>query len=294
LVQNILGEGKISDTWKYIDQIKDVQSMIAGKITELKNAKKDLEDKKKETEQARAELVSLKSRLADQKKIVEDTSRQKNALLKQTKNQESNYKKILAQKIALKDSFEKEVRDFESQLKFILDPSTLPSGAVFNWPLDNIFITQLFGATVDAKRLYVSGSHNGVDFAASIGTPVKAMLSGTVVGTGDTDLTCPGASFGRWVLIKHNNGLSSLYAHFSLIKVSAGQSVSTGEIIGYSGNTGYTTGPHLHVTVYAASAVQIQNRPSKSCGGRTYTMPIAAINAYLDPMLYLPRYVASR
>jgi murein DD-endopeptidase MepM/ murein hydrolase activator NlpD len=113
------------------------------------------------------------------------------------------------------------------------------------------------------------------------------MLSGTVIGTGDTDLTCPGASYGKWVLIKYNNGLASLYGHFSLIKVSKGQAVDTGDLVGYSGNTGYTTGPHLHLTVFAAAAVSVQNLPSKACSGRVYTIPVAAINAYLNPMDYL-------
>ncbi|MDD5152749.1 MAG: M23 family metallopeptidase, partial [Candidatus Pacebacteria bacterium] len=199
------------------------------------------------------------------------------------------YTKLLKQQLAEKEALEKELRDYEATLRFILDPSSIPTRGtkVFFPPLATLRITQLFGKTVDSVRLYASGTHNGVDFAADVGTPVKAMLGGTVAGTGDTDITCAGASFGKWVLIRHKDGLASLYAHFSLIKVSAGDVVTTGQLIGYSGNTGYSTGPHLHISVYANAGVDIKQFPSKSCGGRTYTMPVAAINAYLNPLDYL-------
>ena len=114
------------------------------------------------------------------------------------------------------------------------------------------------------------------------------MVSGIVIGTGDTDLTCRNASWGKWVTIEYDNGLASTYGHLSLIKVTSGQRVSTGQVVGYSGNTGHSTAPHLHVTVYAGDAVQIQQKPSAACPGKTYTIPLAARNAYLDPLEYLP------
>ena len=82
---------------------------------------------------------------------------------------------------------------------------------------------------------YNGQGHDGVDFGAAIGTPVYAALDGVVEGTGNTDLVCPGASFGKWIFIQHANGLSTMYAHLSLIKVSQGQTVRTGDIIGYTG-----------------------------------------------------------
>ncbi len=288
LPEAILSQKKISFLWNDIDSIISVNEAIKGKTFELKEVKGVLEDTRKETIDAQKELIKLKEELADEQKIVEQNTLEKNKLLKQTKNSEANYQKILKEQVAKKNALEQEVRNYESQLKFILDPSKLPSPGVLSWPLDDVYVTQLFGKTVAAKRLYASGSHSGVDFRASVGTPVKAMSDGTILGTGDTDTTCPGASFGKWILIEHNNGLSSAYGHLSLIKVSQGQKVSRGEIIGYSGATGHVTGPHLHITVYASSAVKVQTLPSKSCSGKTLTQPIAAVNAYLDPMYYLP------
>ncbi len=294
IVENLLSSEKFSSAWNDIDNVMTVREKIRKQIVQLKEVKGELEDTRKETVDAKNELVSLKGELADQKKIVEQNANQKKKLLAQTKNNEANYQKLLKDRVAQKDALEKELRDYESQLKYVLDPSRLPSAGVFSWPLDYVLVTQQFGKTVDSKRLYVSGSHGGVDFRASVGTPVKAMARGVVAGTGDTDTQCPGTSFGKYVFIKYDNGLSSAYGHLSLIKAYTGQKVERGEVVAYSGNTGYSTGPHLHVSVYAPDAAEIKSIPSKSCPGRVLTQPIAAINAYLDPLYFLPPNYAKK
>lgn len=290
LISLLVDNQNLSNIWNDLDQILAVKEGILEHTISLKEIKGELEETQDVEEKAKGELVFLKNELADEKKIVDQNKKDKERLLSQTKNNEANYQKLLKEKKALKDSLEKELRDYESQLKFILDPNSLPGGGVLSWPLENVFVTQLFGKTSSSKRLYASGSHSGVDFRASVGTPVLAMADGIVSGVGDTDITCSGASFGKWVFIEYNNGLSSAYGHLSLAKVNVGQKVSRGEVVGYSGNTGHTTGPHLHVTVYAKVGAKVQTLPSKSCPGKTLTQPIAPVNAYLDPMYYLPAY----
>lgn len=284
-----LSSESFSGLWDDLETLNQFSGSVKENVDALETLKADLELKQGKQKVEKKNYLSLKSELSDRKKIAEANKNAQAKLLAQTNNQESNYKKILKEKMALKDAFEKELRDYESTLKFILDPTTIPPRGtkVFSSPLPSLSITQQFGRTIDSIRLYASGSHNGTDFRAAVGTPVKAMLGGTVVGAGDTDRTCPGASYGKWVLVRHNNGLASLYAHLSLIKAPEGQSVDTGDLIGYSGNTGYSTGPHLHLTVFAADAVEVKTLPSKACSGRSYTMPVAAFNAYLNPLDYL-------
>lgn len=89
-----------------------------------------------------------------------------------------------------------------------------------------------------------SGWHNGVDFAASYGTPIYASRSGTV-----TRVRSMTTSYGNHVVINHGDGFSSLYAHMDYYVVSEGEYVSQGQLIGYVGSTGNSTGPHLHFTV---------------------------------------------
>jgi len=290
LAEVALSRESFSGVWNDLETLGQFNAEVAPNVDALKTLKSELEGKHTVQKIEKKNLLGLKSELGDRKKIADDNKKATSQILAQTSNKESEYTKILNQKIALKDAFEKELHDYESTLKFILDPTSIPPRGtkVFSAPLNDVHITQYFGNTEFAKSGAYNGSgHNGVDFGTSVGTKVKSMLGGTVIGTGDTDITCPGASYGRWVLIKHNNGLASLYAHLSLIKVSKNDVVSTGDIIGYSGNTGYSTGPHLHLTVFAAAAVKIENRPSKACSGRTYTMPISALNGYLNPLDYL-------
>ncbi len=290
VIATLLSENNFTKIWNDIDNMATISNEVREATAELRQAKSSLEGTKKETTDAKNELVILKGSLADQKKIVDQNTADENKLLTQTKNSESNYQKLLKDRLAKKAAFEKELNDYESQLKYVLNPSSLPGSGTLSWPLDSIYVTQFFGKTEAGKRLYASGSHNGVDFRASIGTPVKAMSDGVVAGTGDTDLQCPKVSFGRFILIKYNDGLASTFGHLSLIKVSKGDVVTRGQIVGYSGTTGYATGPHLHVSIYARDAVDLKTLPSISCPGKVLTQPISAINAYLDPMYYLPPY----
>jgi len=221
------------------------------------------------------------------------TRKAQNELLAQTKSQESTFQSILAEKQAAKASFEAALSDLQSKLQYTIDPSLIPPAGkgILRWPLSSVKVTQYFGNTAFAMSgAYAGKGHNGIDFRAAIGTPVKAALTGTVLGTGNTDSVRGCYSYGKWVVIRHSNGLSTLYAHLSQIDVSTGQSVSTGQVIGYSGATGYATGPHLHFTVYAASAVQIiklGEATNKRTACSNAVMPVAPLSGYLNPIDYL-------
>lgn len=287
-IEIILAED-ITEMWNDLDQVISVRDKLREEVNNLRSVKTELEGDRDESISARDELVSLKNKLADQKKVVDQNAKEKSNLLSQTKNSEANYQKLLAGQIAKKVAFGRELRDYESQLKYILDPNRLPNAGVLSWPLDDIFVTQEFGAKTGPHRTYASG-HSGTDFRARTPLPTYAMSDGIVKGVGDTDLACPGASFGKWVFVEFNNGLSATYGHLSFIRVKEGQKVNRGEVLGYTGGTGRVTGPHLHVSLYVADAVKVETLPSKSCPGRILKQPIAPINAYLDPMYYLPPY----
>ena len=291
LTEILLSDDTLAQMWHYAAQESGLRIGMRQKVKDLSEKKKVLAANKTQVEQVKAQLVSLRAQLKDQQTINAKTQAQKAALLKSTKNQEAEYTKIVAQKAALKAQMEADVRDYESKLRYVLNPKNLPTAgsSPFGWPLDRVIITQLFGKTVAAARLYTSGSHNGVDFGTSIGTPVKALASGTVVGSGNADIACPGASYGVWILIRYDNGLTAVFGHLSLVRASTGARVEKGEVVAYSGATGYATGPHLHVSVFPNDGVTITSFPSKSCRGRTITIPTAAANAYLDPMLYFPK-----
>ncbi|SFC81973.1 M23 family metallopeptidase [Streptomyces aidingensis] len=93
-----------------------------------------------------------------------------------------------------------------------------------------------------------AAGHSGQDFAVPTGTPVKAVHGGTVVKAGGNGAG-DGSAYGNAIVVKHASGTYSQYAHLSSVKVSVGQEVETGDTIGMSGNTGNSTGPHLHFEI---------------------------------------------
>ena len=291
IIFSIFGSKSLSDIWESADRLNTLQASVQGRIQELETIKTSLEDNKKKTEVKKRELVSLQNDLSNQKKVLAETVRAKNSILAETKNTEANYKKILSNKRAQKDALEKEILEYESALRIAIDPNLIPNtgSSILSWPLSKIKIPQYFGNTPFSTanpQIYSGKGHTGIDFASSIGTPVYAALGGVVTGVHNTDAVRGCYSYGKWIMIEHANGLSTLYAHLSLQTVARGQTVSTGQVIGYSGNTGYSTGPHLHFGVYATQGVRITLlENSKNCKGAT--IPLADLKAYLNPLSFL-------
>lgn len=293
-VRTLSPGSKFSDMMDELKRSADVSSAIGEKVDMLAGTKRNLDTQKTIFETNRQKLQSLTVALSDQKSLVEQTTKDKSTLLTQTQNKESEYQKLLADRQKKKAAVAAEMLDVESKLKVNIDASKLPKvgKGVLQYPVANVNMTQSFGNTPFASKnpqVYNGSGHNGIDLAVKVGTPLMAAAAGTVLGTGDTDRACSGASYGKWVLIKHPNGLTTLYAHLSVIQVSAGQAVAAGEKIGLSGNTGYSTGPHLHFTVYASDSVHIAGPTeykSKACG--TYMiLPLAPAAGYLNPLSYL-------
>lgn len=118
--------------------------------------------------------------------------------------------------------------------RFEPGPST-PS----HWPLDE-------RGLITRGQVRAGGSdeaHPGLDIAVPIGTPIRASGGGVVSDTGED------AEYGRFVRIDHPDGFQTLYGHASRILVSVGDSVGAGQVIGLSGSTGRSTGPHLHFEI---------------------------------------------
>ncbi len=295
LIEILLRHKNVSEFWNAIEELETIKNSMSQKVNELLDQKDSLEGKRVTNTKKRTDLVDLKSQYSDQQSILTTNTATKSELLSATKSEEKEYQAMLAARKEAREKLAAEVRDIESQLQFILDPTTIPSAgtAVFRWPLENPYITQYFGYTKFALQsgAYKNNMHNGMDLGASIGTKIYAPLSGTVRMTANTDLVPGCYSWGKWALIDHQNGLSTMFAHMSQIAVTPGQKVNTGDIVGYVGNTGYSTGPHLHFTTYVSDGVEVkqfnQFKAVTGCGAAL--SPFAAIEAYLDPLDYLPK-----
>lgn len=311
LVTTLISSNSFGDAWKVVDESSQFNNALRQDISELRVARSELATNRDSVTAEKEKLLALHKDLALQKRSVDASRLAQTQLLTETKNQEKNYQKLIAQKQAAEKSFEQELLNLQQQLNLIVHPDRLPKvgSGVLSWPFSDSFmfgcnrlkkslgnpfcITQFFGSTAFSTanpQVYKGKGHNAIDMGAPIGTPVQAALSGTVLDTGNTDLVRGCYSFGKWIMIIHGNGLSTVYSHLSSIDVTKGQSVRTGEVIGLSGMSGYATGPHIHFGVYATEGTQIMTLRQfrgATIGCADAKMPVATMDAYLNPLSYL-------
>ncbi|MCL2265993.1 MAG: M23 family metallopeptidase [Treponema sp.] len=121
------------------------------------------------------------------------------------------------------------------------------NGDLFIWPVNGA-LTSYYGWRRSPFNRNVRQFHNGIDIRGSIGTPVRAAMAGRVGAVGYDNV------FGNYIIINHHSGYRTLYGHLSVIRTRTGAYVAQGERIGDVGNTGQSTGPHLHFTVYKNGA----------------------------------------
>ncbi|MEK7606017.1 MAG: peptidoglycan DD-metalloendopeptidase family protein [Patescibacteria group bacterium] len=296
-VETILSQEDISEVWVEMDQLEQLQATVREELFKLRDLKTELVEKQTDEQAEHDNLSSYKSKLTGQQQVIDENKKQKDTLLNQTKNEEAEYQRLLAEKLAAQKKIESELQDFEAQLQYALDPSRLPKegSSVLAWPIENPEITQGYGLTSFARQGSYGydkdgnpNPHRGIDFRASVGTPVLATAPGTVRDAVNMDAVRGCYSYGRWILVDHDNGFSSMYAHLSVMSVEAGDYVKQGQIIGYSGQSGYATGPHLHFTIFDREAVQVAPFTwSNGCKGTR--VAYAPYEAYLNPLSYLPK-----
>lgn len=284
LIEVMLAYHNVADFFEEQNAIIALDDTLAEKINGLKEQKTILNAEQSKHEEQERTLLSYKKDLTGKKSVEESINRTKSSLLKDSKNQESQFQKLLAAREKRRSALQNELKNIEIQLQLLIDPKSLPTKGtgVLAWPVPNPLVTQGYGktdfATTYGSDIYKGNGHNGVDFRASIGTQILASGDGFVKDAGNADSICPGGSYGKWIVIEHPNNLSTLYAHLSSILVTKGQKITRGSIIGYSGDTGYITGPHLHFTVYASNTYRLTK--TQHCG-------LIPAGGYLNPLDYL-------
>jgi murein DD-endopeptidase MepM/ murein hydrolase activator NlpD len=246
---------------EFLDQaqyIENLQREIQIKIQTIKEIKTDLDSQKSEQEKYKGNLIDLNKNLKGKTLVLDSQQENKEDLLSTTKNQEKKYQTQMKELLKQQQDVQKEIYELEAKLRNAIDPSSVPAPqkGLLSWPSE-CPITQGYGSTAITGFINnVYNFHNGIDLGAKMGTPIKAAADGLVVGVGNDGKY----AYGKWIAINHQNGLITLYGHFSVQSVKSGQSVKRGEVIGYSGNSGFSTGPHLHFTVYAANNFSIVQR----------------------------------
>ena len=217
---------------RVIDELKDLQA-------EIETAKTELETSKAEEEAAKAELESRKSELNTQRS-------EANALIQQLAENESETEAALDELEAEQDAIRQEIQRLNEQLiaqQAASGQSTESNPGGYIWPVDSRYITSTVGGRASPGGIG-STNHKGTDIGrVGYTSPVYASKAGTVI------VAQYSSSYGNYVAISHGSGNTTLYAHMSSLKVSVGQYVNQGDVIGITGSTGNSTGPHLHFEV---------------------------------------------
>ena len=217
---------------RVIDQLKDLQAQI-------ETAKTELETNKAEEEAAKSELEARKSELNTQRS-------EANALIQQLAANESETEAALDELEAEQDAIRAEIQRLNEQLiaqQAANGNSVQSNPGGYIWPVDSRYITSTVGGRASPGGIG-STNHKGTDIGrVGYTSPIYASKAGTVI------VSQYSRSYGNYVAISHGSGNTTLYAHMSSRKVSVGQYVNQGDVIGITGSTGNSTGPHLHFEV---------------------------------------------
>jgi len=244
----VLGTASFTDLIDNLDLLDRIGRQDERIATSVKSARDGVADARRRTRAARAEAArveaAVSSATTEQRGIVTRLVASRDALVAARSEKTTTLASIRSDRdstLAEIDALEQqsaalEARIREAQQRSSVPAVVAPSGSgVLGWPVSGP-VTSGFG--VRWGRM-----HEGIDIAVGEGTPVRAAAAGTVIYAGWM------SGYGNLVAVDHGNGLSTAYAHNSSLAVSVGQSVAAGEIVSYSGNTGNSTGPHVHFEV---------------------------------------------
>ena len=256
----IFQANSFTDLLDRITMIEEINAADRRRIEQMRIAADIVTATQMNLETEKISLEETRTRLeADEEKLKAKRA-QSDALLVQLEEKAEEFELLMAESEILQEELMQEIAEKESELeeakhdeylaKLAKEGNNPPSSATWVTPVSGYRLTSAFGMRKHPV-LGVVRMHNGVDMACATGTPIYATRAGTVTRT-----AYQAGGAGNYVSINHLDGFSSIYMHMTHYVVSAGQTVSQGQLIGYVGNTGISTGPHLHFGIsYAGTYV---------------------------------------
>lgn len=262
----LFGANSFSDLLDKIDVIQEIAKADQLMLEKMKAVSEQIASERAELEAQMAELDATKQELGEQEQELEAQRAEADELLtemlKAYEEMNADYEQNMADEAALSEEIAKSEAAYYAALSKEeaeriaaqnrqnnnKGSNSNSSGATntggWLYPLPyQCQVTDSYGYRIHPLTKKYSW-HNGVDFGASAGTAILATKSGTVTTAAYS------SAWGYYVVINHGDGYSSLYAHQPSLSVSVGDYVTQGQTIGYVGSTGYSTGPHLHFTIY--------------------------------------------
>ena len=257
----------MADLLNRMEFVNEVAEYNKTLIAAMKETRENIKAEKTEMEAKEAQLGEQQDEL--QGKLDETTN-----LMNEYAADQRELEKLYAAEEAAGKAIVAEIN------RLMAESDVVPSAEGFIWPVTTSRkISSPQGNRVSPGNGIGSSNHKGVDICnVSYSSKIYATKSGKVLiaSMPYSDKDGGKSGYGNYVVIDHGGGMSTLYAHMSIVKVSVGQYVSQGDVIGVTGNTGASTGPHLHYEVHSTTMVN----------GR-------AVTVYENPLNYLPGYIAA-
>ena len=257
----------MADLLNRMEFVNEVAEYNKTLIAAMKETRENIKAEKTEMEDKEAQLSEQQDEL--QGKLDETTN-----LMNEYAADQRELEKLYAAEEAAGKAIVAEIN------RLMAESDVVPSAEGFIWPVTTSRkISSPQGNRVSPGNGIGSSNHKGVDICnVSYSSKIYATKSGKVLiaSMPYSDPDGGSSGYGNYVVIDHGGGMSTLYAHMSIVKVSVGQYVSQGDVIGVTGNTGASTGPHLHYEVHSTTMVN----------GR-------AVTVYENPLNYLPGYIAA-
>ncbi|HET8564886.1 MAG TPA: peptidoglycan DD-metalloendopeptidase family protein [Solirubrobacterales bacterium] len=251
LLSVLVGSNSLDDLaarTEYLDRLHGMDEAVVGRVRDLRDEARNLvtrlRDAKDRIESARDAIAAEKEALTSARAALQSRQRE---LVGARADREAALRKVSEHEEELDGS----VADIQAQIAAQLvetGSAPLPAGPIKGgsgsmiWPVDGPVVSGFGPRTINGSYEY----HPGIDIAVPEGTPIRAALGGTV---SLQQSEAESGGYGNYTCLDHGGGLSTCYAHQSSFAVSLGQSVSQGDVIGYTGCTGYCLGPHLHFEV---------------------------------------------
>lgn len=258
--QVIFAANSFTDLLDRINMVEEINASDRRRIEQMRIVADVVSATREGLESEKGKLEAVRVSLAEDEERLEEKRTESDGLLYELEKKSEEFELLLEESEALQDDLMQEIAAKEKDLqdakyneelaRLALQGQNPPSNASWVTPVSGYRISSPFGMRVHPV-LKTQRMHNGIDMACAQGTPIYATRAGKV-----TTASYQAGGAGNYVSINHLDGFASIYMHMTNYVVSAGQSVSQGQLIGYVGSTGLSTGPHLHFGIsYAGTYV---------------------------------------
>ena len=235
-----------TDMLSRLDAINELMDSDQAVIDRLQALQEEIRTKQAALEEQKTGVEAAKTELLQKKSELEDQRAEAIALVKEIDDNQAEYQATVDQLAADERRIEQQVKEMQKKLEEEMaaqgkDYNTNPGGYI--WPVDSRYITSTVGGRTSPGGIG-STTHKGTDIGrVGYTSPVYASKAGTVI------ISQKSSSYGNYIVISHGSGNTTLYAHLSSRKVSVGDVVQQGQVIGITGSSGHSTGPHLHFEI---------------------------------------------